>query len=64
MHLNKSILALVGAFFNYIFLAMLAAIVVLFILTMAVAKKRGVDKEAEAVQSAAEAEAAAELANA
>ncbi len=45
-------------------LAMLAAIVVPFILTTAVGKKRGVDKEAEAAQAAAEAEAAAELANA
>ena len=45
-------------------LAMLAAIVVPFILTVAVGKKRGVDKEAEAAQRAAEAEAAAELANA
>ncbi|MBQ7476011.1 MAG: PTS system trehalose-specific EIIBC component [Selenomonadaceae bacterium] len=45
-------------------LAMLAAIVVPVILTMAVGKKRGVDKEAEAAQAAAEAEAAAEAANA
>ena len=45
-------------------LAMLAAIVVPFILTVAVGKKRGVDAEAEAAQRAAEAEAAAEVANA
>ena len=45
-------------------LAMLAAIVVPFILTVAVGKKRGVDAEAEAAQRAAEAEAAAEAANA
>ena len=44
-------------------LAMLAAIVVPVLLTMAVGKKRGVDKEAEASQAAAEAEAAAEAAN-
>ena len=45
-------------------LAMLAAIVVPFILTTIVGKKKGVDKEAEAAQKAAEEEAAAEIANA
>lgn len=45
-------------------LAMLAAIVVPFILTVIVGKKKGVDAEAEAAQRAAEAEAAAEAANA
>ena len=43
---------------------MLAAIVVPFILTTIVGKKKGVDKEAEAAQKAAEEEAAAEIANA
>ncbi len=45
-------------------LAMLAAIVVPFVLTVAVGKKKGVDAEAEAAQRAAEEEAAAEAANA
>ena len=45
-------------------LAMLAAIVVPFILTTIVGKKKGVDAEAEAAQRAAEEEAAAEIANA
>ena len=43
---------------------MLAAIVVPFILTTIVGKKKGVDKEAETAQKAAEEEAAAEIANA
>lgn len=45
-------------------LAMLAAIVVPFLLTTIVGKKKGVDKDAEAAQAKAEAEAAAEAANA
>ncbi len=45
-------------------LAMLVAIVVPCVLTIAVGKKRGIDKEAEAAQAAAEIEAAAEAANA
>lgn len=45
-------------------LAMLVAIAVPFALTVAVGKKKGIDKDAEAAQSAAELEAAAEAANA
>ena len=45
-------------------LAMLVAIAVPFALTVAVGKKKGIDKDAEAAQAAAELEAAAEAANA
>lgn len=45
-------------------LAMLVAIAVPFVLTVAVGKKKGIDKDAEAAQAAAELEAAAEAANA
>lgn len=45
-------------------LAMLVAIVVPFVLAVAVGKKKGIDKDAEAAQAAAELEAAAEAANA
>ena len=45
-------------------LAMLAAIIVPFLLTAAVGKKKGIDKEAAAAQAKAEAEAAAEAAQA
>ena len=45
-------------------LAMVAAIVVPFILTTLVGKKKGIDKQAEVAQAEAEANAAAEIANA
>ena len=58
------ILSMQPQYFGTFALAMLAAIVVPFILTTIVGKKKGVDKEAEAAQKAAEEEAAAEIANA
>ncbi len=58
------ILSMQPKYFPTFALAMLAAIAVPFLLTVAVGKKKGVDKEAEAAQREAEAEAAAEAANA
>ena len=58
------VLSIQPAYMPTFMLAMLAAIVVPFILTVIVGKKKGVDAEAETAQAAAEAEAAAEAANA